>query len=480
MSNEKQFENIENKLKKALESGEHAFDEEAWAKMEALLDKDDKKRKPIVWFWLLPILLIGTLAIFKFIGNKTQGTSSNNTTAAVTEKKNPTTDKGENKTVIDDKKANEDSRKKSDNENVTFYKGDKIQPADKATNAEQNKNSLSNKDSNKEGNVDQGAQGSQIKATDIRNQSVKVGKKRIVVSGAAVASSEKKSALSLKLKRRQQKHTVKTNESVSAGITSSSADEKLEKDPVDKKANDALNSEISLLKESPLAIVQQKKDSVEKETIDKVKSKSGVVSKPPKDFYIVGGIGADAGNVKLLSFANSKMVPKYGLSVGYKFSRKWSLQTGFFISNKEYVAEAKDYHVKPGSYWSNYKITDIDAVCKVYEIPLSFRYDIANKRSFTYYVMAGISSYIMKREDYDYYYLNPWGIPMEKPWQYTGNKHLFSNANISFGIEKKLSKLFSLQLEPTVSVPVKGVGEGKVNLYSTSVMLGIKYLPFKK
>ncbi len=477
MSNEKQFENIENKLKKALESGEHAFNEEAWAKMEALLDKEEKKRRPIIWFWLLPVLLIGTLAIFKFTGNNTSSRTSNSKGATLNGKENPTIDKTNNKVVSENKQLNKGSNEKKGDEKVKIINRDIDNQTAKLSESDESINKLNNKRIDKKIQVTQQPQLTQSQLTKVQiKNNKKRGKKRIVVSGTDVASTEEKPARLHKKQNKEQKNKLIGNGSTAGDTTSSFAVEEPEKGLVDK-ANESVVSNPSQ-SEQP-TIEQQKKGSGEKESGDKNKSKAIVSSKSSREFYIVGAAGVDAASVKMLSFANSVVVPKYGLSVGYKFSRKFSLQTGFFVSSKKYSAAGKDYHVKPGSYWSMYKITSVDAVCKVYDIPLSVRYDIASKPSLNFYLMAGVSSYIMKKEDYDYDYLN-WGSPAEKSYGYTGNKHLFSNADISFGIEKKISNTFSLQLEPSVSVPIKGVGDGKVNLYSTSLMLGLKYLPFKK
>jgi hypothetical protein len=95
------------------------------------------------------------------------------------------------------------------------------------------------------------------------------------------------------------------------------------------------------------------------------------------------------------------------------------------------------------------------------------------------YATAGAASYIMKKEKYDCtyrYYNNIY----EYEWNYSGNKHLFSTALFSVGIEKPVSSKFSLLLEPSLSIPLSGVGDGKMKIYSSSALLGIKYYPFKK
>ena len=85
----------------------------------------------------------------------------------------------------------------------------------------------------------------------------------------------------------------------------------------------------------------------------------------------------------------------------------------------------------------------------------------------------------MKKEDYYYYYIR-YNTPHESAWSYTGNKNLFSILNLNLGLEKKISPVFSLLFEPSISIPLAGIGEGKVKLFSTSFQAGLKYQPLNK
>jgi hypothetical protein len=170
---------------------------------------------------------------------------------------------------------------------------------------------------------------------------------------------------------------------------------------------------------------------------------------------------------------------KYDIGIGYQLNKKISVQTGFNISRKKYIAGAGDYNPKAGSYWSTVEIKKVDANCLVFEIPLAVRYNIAKTASAVFYATTGLSSFIMKSEDYDYYYIrnNTW---YESSHTYTGNKNLFSVWSLSIGLEKKITSAFSLLAEPSVSIPVSGVGDGRVKLFSAGIQLGAKYQPFKK
>jgi hypothetical protein len=85
----------------------------------------------------------------------------------------------------------------------------------------------------------------------------------------------------------------------------------------------------------------------------------------------------------------------------------------------------------------------------------------------------------MKKEDYHYYYIR-YGAPRNASASYTGNQHLFSVLRITAGAEKKIASQFALNISSGFSVPLAGVGEGKVKLYSSDLMVGLKYTPKRK
>ncbi|WP_301921747.1 outer membrane beta-barrel protein [Ferruginibacter sp.] len=195
-------------------------------------------------------------------------------------------------------------------------------------------------------------------------------------------------------------------------------------------------------------------------------------------FYFLGSIGADAGSVKLLSFDNSKITAKYGVGIGYQINKKFSVQTGFYASRKKYIAGPGDYKAKRG-FLSTIEMKKVEASCLVYDIPLTIRYNFLQKPATVYFASAGLSSFIMKKEAYNCYFpLN--NMPFDSLYNYTGNKNFFSVFNLSFGIEKKLSPDFSILAEPSISIPLSGVGEGNVKLYSAALQFSIKYNPYRK
>lgn len=430
--NKRPFDHIENRIREAAENSEPDFDEFAWSKMEALLDKEkNNKHRYIFWWILLPLLFVGAGSSYLFFKNK----PVKEITALNREQKFPETQSTQIKNIpvespiLSDKLK--DSNKKADlNKSITS----ELEYA----------NSQSTKN-NKEVNVITGTVNN--KAGKIRqNKKGKLSSK--INSGQVetiyeVAVNEDTSSTSLDVT-----HVNEIKETTASVVL---------KDSIVK--NDSLKI---------LAKVFPDKPKTEKLTAKKLSR-----------FYLLAAIGADVGSVKFLSLENSKITAKYGIGVGYQLNKRMSVQTGFYAGLKKYIAGPGDYNAKTGSYWNMVQIVKVDASCLVYDIPLTVRYNLLQKPSTIFYTTAGISSFIMKREDYNYYY-NRYNTLHESSWTYRGNKNLFAVANFSVGIEKKLSSNFSILAEPSVSMPLTGVGDGSVKLYSTALQIAIKYQPSKK
>jgi hypothetical protein len=124
-------------------------------------------------------------------------------------------------------------------------------------------------------------------------------------------------------------------------------------------------------------------------------------------------------------------------------------------------------------------IQEIDANCRVYEIPVQVNYNFTPGKNLNWFASAGIASYIMKKEDYAISYIR-YGAPHQADAYYRGNKSLFSVLKLGAGVEKKVGRQFSIFAAPGISIPLAGVGEGEVKLYTTELMFGLKFTPSRK
>jgi Outer membrane protein beta-barrel domain len=449
MSSEKRFEHIENKIKEAVENNHIVFEEESWKKMEALLDKEDK-RKPFFWLWILiPFALLSTYGLFTFSKNNDKAIAKN---------------------------INENKIKKIDANKKPLKQ---IPTSDQQINTSEDTKGLTNDPDNVVTNIAKAAS-----ITTVQNKNIYSSVKRYNsinsslslnstnISTTKNGKGRKGYALQNNIKIDQQSKTKTAIKNADASDDEVVFESKINNresniNIIPQKSDSNLIAEIK--KDATIIVAKNLRSKKEK------KEKSKILSR----FYVLGAAGTDIGSVKPFSFSNGSFSSKYGASIGYSIGKKVNVQAGFYASKKIYTAGPENYNIKDGTYLSTVPITKVEAACLIYELPILLQYYFLQKKSFNVYAGAGISSYIMKSEDYNYFYTR-YNREYSRAYTYNGNDHLFSTALLSAGIEKNITKKLAIQLEPTVSIPLKGVGDGQVKLFSTSLLLGVKYKPFNK
>ena len=209
-----------------------------------------------------------------------------------------------------------------------------------------------------------------------------------------------------------------------------------------------------------------KKDSAE--TASKAKEKK-VKIRVPK-FYFGLQAGPDFTMVKSSNVRGVGV--SFGLLAGYKFNKKFSVETGIVWDHKKYQSEGKYFNTEKLN-WPHVTVLDVSGYCNMYEIPLNFRYNVSSNAKRTLFVNAGLSSYLMKKENYDYDY-SRYGVYQRghKVYKNTTNDWL-SVVHVSVGLQKRLGSIGDLRLEPYAKLPIDGVGLGSLPLRSTGVYLGI-------
>lgn len=440
----KSFNDIELVIKNTIEANEPAFKEASWKKMEALLDKDEDPKRPFIfWLWLLIPLLIVTGGAGYFAFNK----NSNTVQTSIPGK----TDNAE-QVVAEQKNL---SKENNTNSTPGFNNSGKTA-------------SLNNVDA-------------RDKNTNYLNTGTPVTKK----TSSLVAVNNNKPANNDELLYSKNKLTNNTKRKMKASITAASPEAADDLTVNEQLTPAALDNDPSVLKQQEEVIVVKietnSKDEKEIEKIiDSVIEKS-VANKKDKTkssrFYIIVAGGAETSGTKL--FSADKITGRAGIAAGYQLNKHLSIQTGFFVSNKKYKADGSSYKTKPGTYWNIVDIKEIEANCRVYEIPLQVNYNFTPGKKLNIFASVGLSSYIMKKEDYSFHY-SRYGTYHQAEVYYSGNKNLFSVLKISGGIEKKVGQQFSLFAAPGIAIPIAGVGEGEVKLYSTEILIGLKFTPARR
>ena len=161
--------------------------------------------------------------------------------------------------------------------------------------------------------------------------------------------------------------------------------------------------------------------------------------------------------------------------VEYRLNNRLSFQTGVIRSLKLYDALPSQYEWN--SYWPQPNpLVNINATCKMLDIPVNVRYDLSKKPNIRWFVSTGLTSYIMLNEKYRYNYENPSDPNIKRrSWEGETGSYPFSVLNISTGYERQIFRRLSLQAEPFFKAPLGKVGYGKVRLATVGVFFSVKY-----
>ena len=188
-----------------------------------------------------------------------------------------------------------------------------------------------------------------------------------------------------------------------------------------------------------------------------------------KRFYAGPLFGPDITTVKFQKITDAGL--DFGLLLGYQVTPKLSIEASVISSRKKYYADG-EYLDKYSSYLPyNIRVTSGEGTCRMIEIPLTARYTFNPSARKAWFVAVGTSSYFMKKEDYDYYYLNTnTGEKWSRNRVYeNSSRDYFAVAEISGGLSKPLGKYSDLRVQPYIKIPLKKVGYNELPLTSAGV-----------
>ncbi len=175
-------------------------------------------------------------------------------------------------------------------------------------------------------------------------------------------------------------------------------------------------------------------------------------------------ISAVAGN-----YGSVRMVKGFGVS--YNASHLF-FRTGFYAVQKVYSARPVDYHFATTMPSAN--LERINADCQVYEVPISIGWRLNGAGRSGFFGAAGLSSYFMKKEDYQFCYTYPSGTSYTHDYYVNNrNHHFFSELTLSAGYMHRAGSRFTVSAEPYIQLPLAGVGEGKIRLKSAGLLISV-------
>jgi len=433
------------------------YDDTAWGKMEVLLDKHlpqkKDRKKPIIF--LLFFLLLGG-AVFFAIDNATkkssptvvENTKDNKPAATQTGQTAPSP--REDNTANAATAAIESTQSQDQPEHTVTPPSNNV--AGKTTVLTNNKPS--------DGDNGQAYADGKKTAFDQKGRTAVKIKKPGASSDDETAAKEKEAPVGNDVTNSESIITEKIN---TTAVTS--------EPPVKKE----------LPKDETIKAAEEKNSKEEKPA---EKNKTAATSKQPKINKSFGdkiGITLSAGtDVSFVKINNAgQFKPAYGAGLNYELGKHLTIASGFYVSKKIYSASPADYKFPGGYVYPN--LVNIEADCNVYEIPVSVYYNFKTAKKHNLIAGVSLSSFLMKKETYDYQYKTPGGISYNYVSTVNNeNKHYFAVITLSGGYKYKLNDRFAFVAEPYVKVPLAGIGEGKIKLNSTGLLITAVVKPFAK
>jgi hypothetical protein len=207
-------------------------------------------------------------------------------------------------------------------------------------------------------------------------------------------------------------------------------------------------------------------DSLANHSINKASKKKS------KEHHLYAGIigGGDISTIKFQKIIKTGFIA--GIITGYKLNKKWSIESGFYIDKKSYYTDGKYFSTKKVYIPTYTKIEDIDGDCHMIELPVNVKYNFKSDKKITWFALIGTSSYLMKKEEYEYRYKS-YGELKEKQLSYkNSSKNWASIINVSAGYSRNIGRNGTLRIEPYIKIPFKGVGIGSLPITSSGVYFG--------
>lgn len=194
------------------------------------------------------------------------------------------------------------------------------------------------------------------------------------------------------------------------------------------------------------------------------------ISKSNRYFYAGLMAGADLSFVKYQDV--QPLGYNAGLLVGYKF-KKLSIESGFYFDKKNYYTSGEHFDKSDLPYFDYAEILTVDGYCNMFEIPLNVKYDFSTRKKHTWFAAAGLSSYLMNKEYYNYEYIKYDELHHGSSEYKKSTQDWFSVLNLSAGYELKTGNKTNIRIEPYYKLSLTGVGTGNLSISSMGVNAGI-------
>ena len=350
-----QSENFDKKLKDSLSQRPPGYDSPDWDKMETLLDKHmpvEKKDKRRIFFILFSCLLLGGGAFLVWQNSS----SSKNEVAEVKSPIQNSAPKENNKPGNTGTGKGTNTSQLPDNNTDRSVSSQDPDPKNKAVET----NIIANKESKPDVSIAKAGKSKKTNSSVNKKTGDSNQKKSDQIIDELAKDTEPERSLIEDLTKSENETTItEKKESI--------------KETEVEKAKAESKPDSYRVEEQKVETTVTKPVEVKKTDSKKKKNNSSFAN----NFFVsvsagpdLSKVGDNAGEVRLT----------YGAGIGYQISKRFSIRTGFYAGRKVYTADPDDYH-PPTNFWAYYpNLENIDANCKVYDIPITVDYKISSNK----------------------------------------------------------------------------------------------------
>ncbi|HTB25292.1 MAG TPA: hypothetical protein VK711_07965, partial [Puia sp.] len=148
-----------------------------------------------------------------------------------------------------------------------------------------------------------------------------------------------------------------------------------------------------------------------------------------------------------------------GLLVGYRISKKLSVETGLLYTKQYYFSGGKFYNTATGGNTAS----SMEGSRTAFEIPFKLNYYFLRNKSGGFYLSGGLSSFVGVN---DKIIVNVGENPVHplQKLDYGVASYLPSYLNIGFGYDHKFGRSTHLRIEPYLQIPLSSTAGNTINI----------------
>ncbi len=164
-----------------------------------------------------------------------------------------------------------------------------------------------------------------------------------------------------------------------------------------------------------------------------------------------------------------------GIVAGLQLNSKVSIETGISWNQKHYTTTGDQFNMDKikSAMPAGMVINTVDGNSSLIEIPLKIKYNLLQKNLSAFFITGGVAAYIITDEK-NMYQVTMAGSSEKMFGNYNKNNYtLPAVAALSIGYERTVFKYTNLRIEPFLTLPLQGIGVGKLPITSAGLQFGL-------